>query len=53
MSHLDAKPATLSKMTSTKEFTKLKKRLVHAVERLDTYREAEMVENELEASAPS
>lgn len=36
----------LSKMTSAKEFAKLKKRLVHAVERLDSYREADMIENE-------
>ncbi|XP_039302648.1 protein PTHB1 isoform X2 [Solenopsis invicta] len=49
--HLDAKPTTLTKMTSTKEFTKLKKRLVHAVERLDSCREADMVEKEqLEAT---
>ncbi|XP_025073837.1 protein PTHB1 [Pogonomyrmex barbatus] len=45
-SYLDAKAPTLSKMTSTKEFAKLKKRLVHAVERLDSYREADMAENE-------
>ncbi|XP_011154382.1 protein PTHB1 [Harpegnathos saltator] len=46
-SHLDAKPATLSKMTSVKEFAKLKKRLVHAVERLDSCREAaDLAENE-------
>ncbi|XP_071628564.1 protein PTHB1-like [Temnothorax longispinosus] len=54
-SYLDAKPAsTLSKMTSAKEFAKLKKRLVHAIERLDSCREADMVENEqLEAGASS
>lgn len=33
-------------MTSVKEFTKLKKRLIHAVERLDSYREADIAENE-------
>lgn len=44
--HLDMKATALSKMTSAKEFIKLKKRLVHAVERLDSYREADMVENE-------
>ncbi|XP_026823747.1 protein PTHB1 [Ooceraea biroi] len=49
--HLDTKPVTLSKMTS-KEFAKLKKRLVHAVERLDSYRETDMAENEqLEADS--
>lgn len=36
---------TLSKM-SNKEFAKLKKRLVHAVERLDSYRETDIAENE-------
>ncbi|KAG5343571.1 PTHB1 protein, partial [Acromyrmex charruanus] len=50
-SHLDTKATTLTKMTSTKEFTKLKKRLVHAIERLDSCREADIVENEqLEAA---
>ncbi|XP_018362965.1 PREDICTED: protein PTHB1 [Trachymyrmex cornetzi] len=50
-SHLDTKSTTLTKMTSTKEFTKLKKRLVHAIERLDSCREADIVENEqLEAA---
>ncbi|XP_011685214.1 PREDICTED: protein PTHB1 [Wasmannia auropunctata] len=44
--HLDTKSATLTKMTSAKEFAKLKKRLVHAVERLDSYRETDMAENE-------
>lgn len=34
-------------MTSAKEFAKLKKRLVHAVERLDSCREAaDLAENE-------
>jgi len=38
-------------MTSTKEFSKLKKHLVHAIERLDSCREADIVENEqLEAA---
>ncbi|XP_018053498.1 PREDICTED: protein PTHB1 [Atta colombica] len=50
-SHLDTKPTTLTKMTSTKEFSKLKKHLVHAIERLDSCREADIVENEqLEAA---
>ncbi|XP_018340743.1 PREDICTED: protein PTHB1 [Trachymyrmex septentrionalis] len=50
-SHLDTKSATLTKMTSIKEFTKLKRRLVHAIERLDSCREADIVENEqLEAA---
>lgn len=50
--HLDAKPVTLNKMTSAKEFAKLKKRLIHAVERLDSYREADVPENEqLEAES--
>lgn len=41
-------------MTSAKEFAKLKKRLVHAVERLDSYREADLIENEqLETRASS
>ncbi|XP_070154713.1 protein PTHB1-like [Polyergus mexicanus] len=53
--HLDAKPATLSKMTSAKEFAKLKKRLIHAVERLDNYQETtNIAENkQLEAGASS
>jgi hypothetical protein len=33
-------------MTSNKEFAKLKKRLAHAVERLDSYRETDMAESE-------
>jgi len=41
---------TLSKITSTKEFAKLKKRLAHAVERLDSYRETDMAERENEQS---
>ncbi|XP_020292987.1 protein PTHB1-like [Pseudomyrmex gracilis] len=50
--HLDAKTTALNKMTSVKEFAKLKKRLVHAIERLDTYREDDMTENEqLEAAS--
>ncbi|XP_032690856.1 protein PTHB1-like [Odontomachus brunneus] len=46
--HLEAtKPTALSKMTSVKEFAKLKKRLVHAVERLDSCREVtDLAENE-------
>ncbi|XP_011260639.1 protein PTHB1 [Camponotus floridanus] len=44
--HLDTKPTTLSKMTTFKEFAKLKKRLIHAVERLDSHREADIAENE-------
>ncbi|XP_050465963.1 protein PTHB1 [Cataglyphis hispanica] len=53
--HLDAKPATLSKMTSAKEFAKLKKRLIHAIERLDSYQEStNIAENEqLEAGTSS
>ncbi|XP_012526471.2 protein PTHB1 [Monomorium pharaonis] len=47
--HLDAKPTLLTKMTSTKEFTKLKKRLVHAVERLDSCREADSEKEQVEA----
>lgn len=40
-------PTTLSKMTSVKEFAKLKKRLIHAIERLDSYRETtDIPENE-------
>ncbi|EGI70320.1 Protein PTHB1 [Acromyrmex echinatior] len=51
-SHLDTKATTLTKMTSAKEFAKLKKRLVHAIERLDSCREADIVENEqLEAAS--
>jgi len=33
-------------MTTVKEFAKLKKRLIHAVERLDSHREADIAENE-------
>lgn len=41
-------------MTTVKEFAKLKKRLIHAVERLDSYREGDITENEsLEAGASS
>lgn len=42
-------------MTSVKEFAKLKKRLIHAIERLDSYREStDIAENEpSEAGASS
>lgn len=55
IAHLDAKPATLSKMTSAKEFAKLKKRLIHAIERLDSYQESTNIaeDEQLEAGTSS
>ncbi|XP_066595732.1 protein PTHB1 [Prorops nasuta] len=44
--HQDRKSLTWSKFTSTRDLAKLKKRLAHVVERLDTSREADIAENE-------
>lgn len=40
------KSTTMHKMTSIKDLTRLKKRLVHVIERLDSCRESDIAENE-------